>query len=211
MQRTWVIAIAGGSGSGKTTLAAKIKRSLGENNCVVVGQDSYYIDQSAKFDHDGGAVNFDHPSALDFNLMAQHLKQLKGGQDVEIPIYDFASHKRLPKKHLILHRPIILVDGTLILSQPVLLSVFDESVFIEVSEDIRFQRRLKRDVEQRGRTPDGVREQFFRQVKVMHDEFVEPSKYNASILIQSDKVLVQKAQRSEFQTQLMSVLKEWYP
>jgi uridine kinase len=190
---TQIIAIAGGSGSGKTTLAKKVLAHFAREGCAILGQDSYYIDQSHRFDRDGGSVNFDHPSALEFTLLAKHIQELKSGRDIEIPIYDFATHKRSAKTQRLKHHPVILVDGTLILSQEILLPLFDESVFLEVDEDTRFQRRLKRDVEQRGRTPEGVRDQFFKQVKLMHDEFVEPSKAASSVLIRNGKPVIQRA------------------
>jgi uridine kinase len=209
MNRTWVIAIVGGSGSGKTTLARKIKAKLDDHGCLLLGQDSYYIDQSSKFDRDGGAVNFDHPNSLEFTLLGQHIQQLKSGQDIQVPIYDFATHKRLPHTESVRHHRMILVDGTLILSQKHLLPLFDESIFLEVDEATRFQRRLKRDVEERGRTPEGVHEQFYKQVKVMHDQFVEPSKCESSILIRdAGVVVVQKEACSEFQSTLLKLLGE---
>lgn len=208
MKEPWVIAIAGGSGSGKTTLAKEILKSLGEDKCVIIGQDNYYFDQSAKFDRDGGAVNFDHPDALEFTLLAEQLKQLKQGLAVNIPVYDFATHKRFTKTVHIEPHPIVIVDGTLILSQNILLPLFDESIFIEVDEKTRFQRRLKRDVEERGRTPEGVREQFYKQVKLMHDEFVEPSKANATLLHRGRSLQVLKKDHSPFQAQLLEAFKD---
>ena len=206
--RTWVIAIVGGSGSGKTTLAKKIKTKLAGHGCTILGQDSYYIDQSSKFDHDGGAVNFDHPNSLEFSLLGRHIQELKQGRNIEVPVYDFATHKRLVQTETFHHHPVILVDGTLILSQPQLLPLFDESVFLEVDEGTRFQRRMKRDVEERGRTPEGVHEQFYKQVKVMHDQFVEPSKNASSILIRGSQVHVQIKSCSEFQPSLLQLLKD---
>jgi uridine kinase len=206
--RTWVIAIVGGSGSGKTTLAKKIKSKLDSIGCMILGQDSYYIDQSSRFDRDGGSVNFDHPHSLEFSLLGQHIQELKSGKNIEVPVYDFATHKRLMTTEPFRHHPMILVDGTLILSQPQLLPLFDESIFIEVDEETRFQRRLKRDVEERGRTPEGVREQFFKQVKTMHDLFVEPSKAASSILIRNTQVHVQRHQCSDFQPSLLKLLGE---
>ncbi len=173
--KTTIIAIAGGSGSGKTTFAKRLLSALGTHQAAIVAQDSYYIDQSHRFDRDGGAVNFDHPSALDFNLMAHHLKDLKQGLAIEIPIYDFATHKRLARTEPLAPHRFILVDGILILSQENLRPHFDISVFIDVEEKVRFERRLKRDTTERGRTAEGVREQFFRQVAPMHNEFVGPS------------------------------------
>lgn len=207
--RTTVIAIVGGSGSGKTTLAKKIQKQFGKESCVILSQDSYYIDQSHKFDRDGGAVNFDHPSSLEFSLLAKHIEHLKSGNDIEVPIYDFPTHKRLTKTETLRHHPMILVDGTLVLSQKELLPLFDESIFIDVDEDTRFQRRLKRDIEERGRTPEGVRDQFYKQVKVMHDEFVEPSKSESSILIRRNGIVVQRQTRSTLHSRLVELLQSF--
>jgi uridine kinase len=187
MKKTsYIIAIAGGSGSGKTTFAKKIRQELGEDNCAIILQDSYYFDQSAKFDGDGGAVNFDHPDSIDFELLFQHLDKLKNGESVSIPQYDFATHRRLPVSEFMEPHPIILVDGILILTNENLRAVFNESFFIDVPEELRFTRRLKRDVEERGRTAEGVRVQFANQVKPMHNQFVEPSKKFATKIINND-------------------------
>ena len=177
-----VIGVAGGSGSGKTFFAEALAKNLGPAKSFVIYQDNYYIDQSHKFDHDGGSVNFDHPEALDFDLLAEHLKELKQGQDIEIPLYDFSTHKRLNRTKSQVHKPIVIVDGILILTQPHVRELFDESIFVQTPEEIRFQRRLNRDVEERGRTPEGVKTQFENQVKPMHDQFVEPSKEFANII-----------------------------
>jgi uridine kinase len=174
-----IIAICGGSASGKTTFCREIREQLGAE-CSILYQDSYYIDQSAKFDKDGGSVNFDHPSALEFSLMAQHLEQLKKGQSIQVPFYDFATHTRKTETEAFEPTPYILVDGILILSQECLRPHFDLSLFIHTREDERFQRRLMRDTEERGRTEQGVRDQFYNQVAPMHNEFVEPSKEFAS-------------------------------
>lgn len=171
-----LIGIAGGSCSGKTTLAKRLHKELGEEQCHIVFQDSFYIDQSQQFDYDGGSVNFDHPGALDFSLMAQVLEKLKGGESVEIPIYDFTTHKRKSEVEFLAPRPVILVDGTLILAQDLLRPQFDHSCFIECDHATRLQRRLDRDVRERGRSQAGVLEQFAAQVEPMHQAFVEPSK-----------------------------------
>ncbi len=176
MSQVQIIGIAGGSGSGKTTFARRLRDRLGVENSEVLGQDSYYIDQSNKFDHDGGSVNFDHPESLDFSLMAKHLKMLKHGENIEVPIYDFATHKRLNETIKLTPKKIIFVDGILIFSQPQVVEWLDYKIFIDCEESLRFERRLSRDVKERGRTPEGVKAQFINQVKPMHDEFVEPSK-----------------------------------
>lgn len=178
-RKTFILGVAGGSGSGKTFFAQALQKKL-QAQSFVLYQDNYYIDQSHRFDFDGGSVNFDHPEALDFGLMAEHLKELKNGDDIRIPKYDFATHKRMNET---IHQPwkrVVIVDGILILTQPKLLELFDESIFVETPEEIRFARRMNRDVVERGRTPEGVKAQFESQVKPMHDLFVEPSKKQAT-------------------------------
>jgi uridine kinase len=201
-----IVAISGGSCSGKTTLAKNILKQLGDSRCAILAQDSYYIDQSKRFDHDGGAVNFDHPSAIDFELLAQHLKNLKSGLDIQVPVYDFTTHSRLQQTLNIKSHSVILVDGILLLSQKKLLPLFDESIFIEAPTSLRLDRRLKRDVQERAREPEGIKEQFQNQVKPMHDQFVEPSKASATIVIKDELVLIQKKNNSEFQTQLIELV-----
>jgi uridine kinase len=180
MTKPFILAIAGGSGSGKTFLAEAIHRVLGEEVSAILSQDNYYFDQSAKFDHDGGSVNFDHPAAIDFLLLAEHLSCLRNGQNVCVPTYDFATHSRGESKRTQEPKKIIIVDGILILNEPKLRKEFDEIIFVSAPEEIRYKRRLKRDVTERGRTADGVKTQFDSQVKPMHDQFVEPSKVHAN-------------------------------
>ncbi len=186
MNKITIIAITGGSGSGKTTFARDLLDEIGADRCGLMYQDSYYIDQSSRFDRDGGAVNFDHPDSLDFKLMGEHLKKLKAGEDVEIPLYDFATHSRLSEVQKFNSKEIILVDGILILSQEILRPHFDRAIFIDCDENLRYERRLKRDVLERGRTPEGVKAQFQAQVKPMHDQFVEPSRKFATRVVNQD-------------------------
>lgn len=182
MNNVYIIGVAGGSGSGKTFFAQALAKKLGSEVCSVIYQDNYYIDQSHKFDHDGGSVNFDHPDALDFDLLAHHLTELKNQNDIRLPIYEFSSHKRVQETIYQPVKKVIIVEGILILTQPKLLEIFDDTVFVQTPEDIRFERRLTRDVLERGRTPEGVKKQFENQVKPMHDLFVEPSKESATIV-----------------------------
>lgn len=183
-----IIGVAGGSGSGKTTFARmlheKICQKLGPSTCAILSQDSYYIDQSANFKGDG-SINFDHPSSIDFPLLAEHLKQLKNGNSIQVPNYDFVTHVRMEEKNPFAVLPVVILDGMLILSQEIIRPLLDYSIFIDAPENIRFERRLQRDVRDRGRTPEGVRIQFDSQVKPMHDQFIEPSKAHAIEVVSS--------------------------
>lgn len=178
-----LIGIAGGSGSGKSTLAKAILDSLGETQCCVLQQDAYFIDQSHRFDGDGGAVNYDHPSSIDFELLSRHLSELKKGHLIEVPIYDFVTHARLPETRSFQPKKIVVVEGTLIFHSESLREDFDEMIFIQTPEDVRYRRRLKRDIEERGRSPDGIKRQFDLQVKPMHDAFVEPCSEYAKVCL----------------------------
>lgn len=186
----YCIGIAGGSGSGKTTLAELLHEYGGLEHSVLILQDSYYRDQSHLFDVDGGKVNFDHPSSLDFPLLSQHLQALKNGQTVEVPIYDFSTHQRLQRTVSITPKPLIIVDGILILDSEIVREKFNHAVFVQAQEKTRYQRRLERDVRERGRTPDGVQNQFLKQVKPMHDQFVEPSLQYADSIADGESWLV---------------------
>lgn len=183
MERPYIIGVAGGSGSGKTYFARELQRILGDKNCTIIYQDNYYIDQSHRFDGDGGSVNFDHPSSLDFDLLAAGLAQLKQGKSIEVPIYEFATHKRLDETIKCGPKKIVLVDGILILDSAVVRDQLDEAIFFDTPEELRFQRRLERDVVERGRTPEGVKKQFDLQVRPMHDLFVQPSKVHAQTVV----------------------------
>ncbi len=180
------VGIAGGSGSGKTTLAQALHDLFGPELSAILPQDAFYIDQSARFDRDGGSVNFDHPSSLDFPLMAEQLETLLSGRHVDVPIYDFATHSRCRETVRFPARPLVIVDGTLILDAAPLRRHFALSVFVQTGEDRRYARRLERDVRERGRTPEGVQRQFLRQVKPMHDAFVEPSMAHCSLCVSGE-------------------------
>jgi uridine kinase len=181
-----LIGVAGGSGSGKTTFVRDLAARLGPDRVVVVQQDFYYIDRSHQFKGDG-SLNFDHPNSLDWPLMASHLRDLRDGKAVEMPIYDFATHSRKKETVRVQPKPVILVDGILIFCPKEIVDLLDLKIFIETSESVRFERRLKRDVTERGRTPEGVREQYITTVKPMHDEFVEPSKALADKIISGER------------------------
>jgi uridine kinase len=182
-----VIAVSGGSGSGKTTFGRMLQANLGEHFCGILAQDSYYRDMHEYFDHDGGQVNYDHPDSIEFDLLVRHVKALKAGEDIQVPRYDFASHRRLFETTLFRCCPVVIVDGILLLTQSDLRPLLDFAYFIDTQEDLRFQRRLQRDTRERGRTPEGVRDQFFNHVKPMHDLFVEPSRRFADRVVSGEK------------------------
>ena len=181
--KPYIIGVAGGSGSGKTYFARELQKNLGDDLCSIIYQDNYYIDQSHRFDGDGGSVNFDHPSSLDFDLLAKSLAKLKSGQSIEVPLYDFPTHKRKSDTITCQPKKIILIDGILILDSKVVRNQLDEAIFFDTPEELRYQRRLERDVNERGRTPDGVKKQFDLQVRPMHNQFVEPSKVFAQTIV----------------------------
>lgn len=179
---TYILGVAGGSGSGKTYFAKELKDALGEH-ATIVYQDNFYIDQSHRFDHDGGSVNFDHPESLDLKLLAKCLSELKTGNTTNIPVYDFKTHSRSKDPIVVPATTIVIVDGILIFHPDYLRAQFDEMIFFDTPESLRYERRLERDVNERGRTPEGVLAQFLKQVKPMHDEFVEPSKAHAHTIV----------------------------
>lgn len=179
---TRLIGVAGGSGSGKTTMAEMIFNHFGSERASILYQDSYYIDRSKEFKGDG-SLNFDHPDAIDWELMLQHLNALRAGQTVNVPIYDFIQHKRIPETLLVEPKEFVIVDGILLYVNSLVRELFDIRLFVETSETMRFARRLLRDVEQRGRTPEGVRLQYESTVKPMHDRFVEPCRHYAHQVI----------------------------
>lgn len=181
--KPYLLGVAGGSGSGKTFFARALRQQLGAQVCELVYQDNFYIDQSRRFDRDGGSVNFDHPNAIDFDLLAGCLASLREGKPTEIPVYDFVTHSRAPQPLLVAPKQILIVDGILIFHSENVRSLFDERIYFDTPEEIRYQRRLERDVKERGRKPEGVRAQFLNQVKPMHDQFVEPSKAHAHTVI----------------------------
>lgn len=181
-----IIGIAGGSGSGKTTLAMKIQDRLKTEGAVILGQDHYYIDQSQRFDGDGGSVNFDHPSAIDSHLLGAHIRALSEGHSVEVPRYDFGCHKRMQNTETMQPTRWIIVEGTLIFHWPEVRDAIDYKVFISVDEQTRYARRLYRDIHERNRQEAGVLKQFTTQVKPMHDQFVEPSSKSADWVIGND-------------------------
>ena len=178
-----IIGVGGGSGSGKTTVVNKIVESIGPNEILLIEHDSYYRDLRHIPLSERQKQNFDHPSSLETELLIRHLDALKTGYQIEIPVYDFVEHTRSIETILASPKKIILVDGILIFSEPKLRSKMDIKLFVDTDDDIRLLRRLKRDINERGRNFDGVLDQYERFVRPMHLEFVEPSKRYADIII----------------------------
>ena len=178
-----VIGIAGGSGSGKTTVAQEILQRVGPSRIAFLQHDAYYKDLSGLPPVQRAAVNFDHPNSLDTELMIQHIEQLKRSEPTEVPIYDFATHTRTKQTFTVQPRAVILIEGILIFVEPALRDTCDVKIFVDTDSDIRFIRRLQRDIAERGRTEDMVVKQYLATVRPMHLEFVEPSKRYADVII----------------------------
>jgi uridine kinase len=181
--RPIIIGVAGGTGSGKTTVAFAILEKVGWNRIALIQHDSYYYDASNLPLEERARLNFDHPDALETPLLVEHLKTLRSGQPVQIPTYDFRTHTRLAETRLVNPEPVILVEGILIFAEPALRELFDVKIFVDADADIRFMRRLERDLKDRGRSLDSVVEQYMTTVRPMHLEFVEPSKRYAHVII----------------------------
>ena len=178
-----VIGVAGGSGSGKTTVVRRIVESLGTDQVTVLEHDRYYRYRSDLRLEERAALNYDHPDSLETDLMVRHLEQLRAGQSVEVPLYDFARYARLAATDLIQPRRAVIVEGILIFTDAALRQLLDVKVFVDADDDIRFIRRLRRDVAERGRTMESVVEQYLSTVKPMHLDFVEPSKRYADVIV----------------------------
>jgi uridine kinase len=177
------IGIAGGSGSGKTTVAQTILQRVGPERISFLQHDAYYKDLSGLPPVQRAEFNFDHPNSLENELLIQHIHQLKDGRAVEVPIYDFSIHTRTERTYTIQPRSVILVEGILIFAEAALRDLFDVKIFVDTDLDIRFIRRLQRDISERGRTVESVIKQYLTTVRPMHLEFVEPSKRYADVII----------------------------
>jgi uridine kinase len=180
---TLCIGVAGGTGSGKTTVADEIVRRVGRERIVTVNQDRYYHDLAHLDDHQRSHHNFDHPDAIEEELLEKHLSLLKSGEPAPLPVYDFARHIRVSATEWVDPQPVILVEGILILAISCLRELLDVKIFVDTDADLRFIRRLRRDMAERGRTVDGVVDQYLATVRPMHLEFVESSKRWADVII----------------------------
>ena len=181
--RPVIIGVAGGSGSGKTTVVRSIMGELGTDEVTVIHHDSYYRDTSHLTLDERQAINYDHPDSLETELLVEHLKELRAARAVQLPVYDFAAHARLPQREHVQPRKVIIVDGLLILWDPQLRALMDIKVYVDTDSDLRFIRRLERDIRERGRSAESVIQQYTRTVRPMHLEFVEPSKRYADVIL----------------------------
>ncbi len=178
-----LVGIAGGTGSGKTTLARRILEGVGDNHCCMIQHDWYYYDKSHLPFEERMELNFDHPDSLDNEFLRSHLTDIKAREPIEAPQYDFESHARQEETRHIEPRPVVIVEGILLFAVPKLREVFDIRLYVDTDADIRAFRRIRRDLQERGRDFDDIRKQYYETVRPMHLEFVEPSKRWADLIV----------------------------
>lgn len=183
MTRPLVIGIAGGTGSGKTTVARKVAAGLPEGAVATLEHDSYYRDRSDLGAEERARLNYDHPDALDNDMLEQHLNALRSGQGIDVPVYDFKTHLRLGQTRRVEPGPMVIVEGILVFVDERVRNLLDIKIFVDTDADIRIMRRIRRDIEDRGRDFASIREQYYRTVRPMHQQFVEPSKQWADLII----------------------------
>lgn len=182
-----IIGIAGGTGSGKTTVVNQIIEELNNQEVEVISQDSYYMDTSHLTYQERSKINFDHPKSIDFDLLVSHLKELKRGNSVEQPVYSFVQHNRTSQTVTTRPRKVMIVEGILILSNPEIREMFDIKIFVHADSDERLIRRLRRDIAQRGRDLEEVLSRYKTTLKPMHQQFIEPTKEFADIIIPNNR------------------------
>ncbi len=182
-----IIGIAGGTGSGKTTVVHQIVNELPETEVGVLSQDSYYNTTDHLSFEERNAINFDHPRAIDFNLLVEHLKDLKSGKTIHQPVYSFVTHNRTDDYILTHPRKVLIVEGILIFTHPELRDLFDVKIFVHADADERLIRRLKRDIAERGRDMNEILNRYQSTLKPMHQQFIEPTKAFADIIIPNDR------------------------
>lgn len=181
--KRFVIGVAGGTGSGKTTVAQKIAESVASDVVTLIEHDSYYRDRSDLSFEERSQLNFDHPDSLETSLLVEHLRKLKSGETVDMPVYDFTTHSRKAESVRVHSTPVIVVEGILAFVDSALRDLCDLRVFVDTDADIRVFRRIRRDIEQRGRNFADIREQYYNTVRPMHLQFVEPSKRYAHVIL----------------------------
>lgn len=180
---TTLVGLAGGTSSGKTSFARSIVRRIGDDKAVLLSQDAYYFDPSHLPPDDRAKINYDHPDAYETSLLIEHLDALKNGQPIPRLVYDYVEHARVNTGKTIEPRPVILLEGIMVLADEALRDRFDMKLFIDADADVRILRRLARDVRDRGRTIDSVTKQYLESVRPMHLQFTEPSKRYADLVI----------------------------
>lgn len=183
---TLTVGIAGGTGSGKTTFARALRAALPPGSVALIDHDAYYRDLSHLSPEERAAVNFDDPASLESELLAAHLDALADGKAIEKPVYDFARHVRCEETETVPAAPVIVVEGILVLASPELRSRFDLRLFVDAPTDVRLLRRIRRDIVERGRTIDGIAQQYIGSVRSMHDAFVAPSRAFADLVVPGD-------------------------
>ena len=181
------IGVYGGTGSGKTTIVEKIVSEFPSSDIQVISQDSYYKDNSDLSFEERCGLNFDHPDAIDFELLYQHVLALKNGETIQQPVYSFQTHNRTAETISISPKKILIIEGILILNYPKLRSFFDLKVFVDARSDMRMERRVSRDISERGRTPEEVLKRYMNTLKPMHQQFIEPMKIHADFIIENHK------------------------
>jgi uridine kinase len=180
---SFVIGVAGGSGSGKSTVTRQVLASVGEDNAAVLMQDDYYLNETKLSFEERCKTNYDHPDAFDWPLLMQHVQALRNGQAIDMPVYDFAQHQRSSQTVVLKAAPIIVIEGLFALFDPALRHMMSLKIFVDTAPDVRFIRRLQRDIAERGRSAESVIEQYLQTVRPMHKQFIEPTKRNAHVIL----------------------------
>jgi uridine kinase len=181
--RPLIVGVAGGTGSGKTTVAHKLASAMPPGRCVTIEHDAYYRDQGHLSPEERAGINYDHPASLESSLLAAHLTALRAGRGVDVPIYDFATHTRRAETRRVDPAAVVIVEGILVFAEAALREQMDVKIFVDTDADIRLMRRIRRDLEQRGRTFQSVRDQYYATVRPMHIEHVEPTKRWADLIV----------------------------
>ena len=180
---SFIIGVAGGSGSGKSTVTRQVLASVGADNAAVLMQDDYYLNETQLSFEERCKTNYDHPDAFDWPLLMQHVQALRNGQAIDMPIYDFAQHQRSCQTVVLKAAPIIVIEGLFALFDPALRQMMSLKIFVDTAPDVRFIRRLQRDIAERGRSAESVIEQYLQTVRPMHKQFIEPTKRNAHVIL----------------------------
>lgn len=183
MTTPFIIGVAGGSGSGKTTVTAKVLETIGPDMAAVIVQDYYYRDQAHLTFEQRLATNYDHPHAFDWPLLIEHIEELLAGRPIEMPVYDFTNHTRATETITVKPAPVIVIEGLFPLYDAALRDMMSLKIFVDTDPDVRFIRRLQRDIRERGRSADHVIEHYLATVRPMHNQFIEPTKRFADVIL----------------------------